>query len=386
MNVHEYQAKQLLRDYGVAVPEGRLATTPQEAEAAAVELGGTVAVKAQIHAGGRGKGGGIRLAKTPADVRKAADAILGMQLVTPQTGAGGKLVRKVYIEAGSQIDDELYLAILVDRETRKIAIIGSTEGGMSIEEVAEATPEKILTRQVDPLVGICDFQARDLGLDLGMNSAQCQGFAKLLRGLYRMFTEKDLSLLEINPLVLSGDEVIPLDCKLSFDSSALFRHPDIAALRDPDEEDALEAEASKYDLSWVSLDGNIGCMVNGAGLAMATMDIIKLAGGEPANFLDLGGGANKEGVSRAFRLILSDEKVKGILVNIFGGIVLCDMVAEGIVAAARELGVGVPMVVRLDGTNADKGKEILRASGLDITPADGMQDGAEKIVAAVANA
>ncbi len=386
MNVHEYQAKQLLRDYGVAVPEGRLATTPQEAEAAAVELGGTVAVKAQIHAGGRGKGGGIKLAKTPADVRKAADAILGMQLVTPQTGAGGKLVRKVYIEAGSQIDDELYLAILVDRETRKIAIIGSTEGGMSIEEVAEATPEKILTRQVDPLVGICDFQARDLGLDLGMNAAQCQGFAKLVRGLYRMFTEKDLSLLEINPLVLSGDEVIPLDCKLSFDSSALFRHPDIAALRDPDEEDALEAEASKYDLSWVSLDGNIGCMVNGAGLAMATMDIIKLAGGEPANFLDLGGGANKEGVSRAFRLILSDENVKGILVNIFGGIVLCDMVAEGIVAAALELGVGVPMVVRLDGTNADKGKEILRASGLDITPADGMQDGAEKIVAAVANA
>ncbi len=386
MNVHEYQAKQLLRDYGVAVPEGRLATTPQEAEAAAVELGGTVAVKAQIHAGGRGKGGGIKLAKTPADVRKAADAILGMQLVTPQTGAGGKLVRKVYIEAGSQIGDELYLAILVDRETRKIAIIGSTEGGMSIEEVAEATPEKILTRQVDPLVGICDFQARDLGLDLGMNSAQCQGFAKLLRGLYRMFTEKDLSLLEINPLVLSGDEVIPLDCKLNFDSSALFRHPDIAALRDPDEEDALEAEASKYDLSWVSLDGNIGCMVNGAGLAMATMDIIKLAGGEPANFLDLGGGANKEGVSRAFRLILSDENVKGILVNIFGGIVLCDMVAEGIVAAALELGVGVPMVVRLDGTNADKGKEILRASGLDITPADGMQDGAEKIVAAVANA
>jgi succinyl-CoA synthetase beta subunit len=386
VNVHEYQAKQLLGEYGIAVPEGRLATTAAEAESVAREIGGTVAVKAQVHAGGRGKGGGIKLAKSAAEAREAAEAILGMQLVTPQTDAEGKLVRKVYVEAGSQIDDELYLALLVDRETHDIAIIGSTEGGMAIEEVAAATPDKILTRHVDPLVGIGDFQARDLALDLGLNAAQSANFVKLLRALYRIFVEKDLSLLEINPLILSGDEVIPLDCKLNFDSSALYRHPDIAALRDPDEEDPLEAEASKHDLSWVSLEGNIGCMVNGAGLAMATMDIVKLAGGEPANFLDLGGGANKEGVSRAFKLILQDPQVKGILVNIFGGIVLCDMVAEGIVAAAKELSVSVPMVVRLDGTNADRAKEILAESGLDITPADGMQDGAEKIVAAVANA
>jgi succinyl-CoA synthetase beta subunit len=386
VNVHEYQAKQLLREYGVQVPEGKLASTAAEAEAAAKEIGGTVAVKAQVHAGGRGKGGGIKLVRSASEAREAAEAMLGMQLVTPQTGAEGKLVRKVYVEAGSQIDDELYLALLVDRATKKVAVIGSTEGGMAIEEVAAATPEKILSRQVDPLIGLCDFQARELGLDLGMNAAQCAGFVELLRGLYRIFVEKDLSLLEINPLILSGDDVIPLDCKLNFDSSALYRHPEISALRDPDEEDALEAEASKYDLSWVSLDGNIGCMVNGAGLAMATMDIIKLAGGEPANFLDLGGGANKEGVSRAFRLILSDPNVAGILVNIFGGIVLCDMVAEGIVAAARELGVGVPMVVRLDGTNSDEAKKILAESGLDITPADGMQDGADKIVAAVAGA
>ena len=386
MNVHEYQAKQLLREYGVQVPEGKLASTAAEAEAAAKEIGGTVAVKAQVHAGGRGKGGGIKLARSSSEAREAAEAMLGMQLVTPQTGAEGKLVRKVYVEAGSQIDDELYVALLVDRETKKIAIIGSTEGGMAIEEVAAATPEKILTRQVAPLIGLCDFQARELGLDLGMNAAQCANFVKLLHGLYRIFVEKDMSLLEINPLILLGDDVIPLDCKLNFDSSALYRHPEIAALRDPDEEDALEVEASNYDLSWVSLDGNIGCMVNGAGLAMATMDIIKFAGGEPANFLDLGGGANKEGVSRAFRLILSDPKVEGILVNIFGGIVLCDMVAEGIVAAAREIGVGVPMVVRLDGTNSDEAKQILAESGLGITPADGMQDGAEKIVAAVAAA
>ncbi len=383
MNVHEYQAKQILREYGVDVPAGRVATTADDAEAAANEIGGTVAVKAQIHAGGRGKGGGIKMAKSAKEAREAADAILGMRLVTPQTGPEGKLVRKVYIEAGSQIDDELYLALLVDRATRKIAVIASTEGGMAIEEVAAATPDKILTRQVDPLAGLADYQARDLGLDLGMSAAQCAAFVTLLRGLYRLFVEKDLSLLEINPLVLSGDAVIPLDCKLNFDSSALYRHPEIAELRDADEEDALESEAARYDLSWVSLDGNIGCMVNGAGLAMATMDIIKVACGEPANFLDLGGGADKDGVGRAFRLILADENVKGILVNIFGGIVLCDMVAEGIVAAARELGVNVPLVVRLDGTNSDRAKEILAESGLDILPADGMKDAAEKIVAAV---
>jgi len=383
MNVHEYQAKSLLREYGVDVPPGRVVTSAEEAAAAAADIGGTVVVKAQVHAGGRGKGGGIKVVRSPDEARDAAEAILGMQLVTPQTGAEGKLVRKVYIEGGSQIDDELYLALLVDRATGSVAMVASTEGGMAIEEVAAATPEKILTRQIDPLVGLCDFQARDLGLDLGMNKAQTAAFVKLLRALHRLFMDKDLSLLEINPLVLSGDHVTPLDCKLNFDASALHRHPEIAELRDPDEEDPLESEAAQYDLSWVSLDGNIGCMVNGAGLAMATMDIIKYAGGQPANFLDLGGGASKEGVERAFRLILSDDRVEAILVNIFGGIVLCDMVAEGIVEAARALGVNVPLIVRLDGTNSERAKEILAESGLDITPADGMKDAAEKVVAAV---
>lgn len=383
MNVHEYQAKALLRDYGIEVPPGRLATTPEEASSAAADIGGTVVIKAQVHAGGRGKGGGIKLADTPAEAAQAAEAILGMNLVTPQTGAEGKLVSKVYVEAGSKIDDELYLAILVDRATQSVAVIASTEGGMEIEVVADQTPEKILTVQIDSLLGLCDYQARNLALDLGMNGPQAANFVKVLANLYRLFLEKDLSLLEINPLVLSGNDVIPLDCKLNFDSSALYRHPDIQELRDSAEEDAREADAAKYDLSWVSLDGNIGCMVNGAGLAMATMDIIKYAGGSPANFLDLGGGANKEGVERAFNLILADDSVKGILVNIFGGIVLCDMVAEGIIEAAKAVGVSVPLVVRLDGTNAEKGREMLANSGLDITPATGMKDGAEKIVAAV---
>jgi len=383
VNVHEYQAKALLRDYGIEVPPGRLATTPEEASSAAADIGGTVVIKAQVHAGGRGKGGGIKLADTPAEAAQAAEAILGMNLVTPQTGAEGKLVSKVYVEAGSKIDDELYLAILVDRATQSVAVIASTEGGMEIEVVADQTPEKILTVQIDSLLGLCDYQARNLALDLGMNGPQAANFVKVLANLYRLFLEKDLSLLEINPLVLSGNDVIPLDCKLNFDSSALYRHPDIEELRDSAEEDAREADAAKYDLSWVSLDGNIGCMVNGAGLAMATMDIIKYAGGSPANFLDLGGGANKEGVERAFNLILADDSVKGILVNIFGGIVLCDMVAEGIIEAAKAVGVSVPLVVRLDGTNAEKGREMLANSGLDITPATGMKDGAEKIVAAV---
>ncbi len=383
MNVHEYQAKALLREYGIEVPPGRLATTPEEAEQAARDIGGTVVVKAQVHAGGRGKAGGIKVVKSPEQARQTAADMLGMRLVTKQTGAEGKVVRRLYVEAGSKIDRELYLALLVDRATQNVAILGSTEGGMDIEEVAARTPEKILSVQVDPLVGICDFQARNLGYDLGLDVKQCDAFVPLVRNLYRLFMDEDVSLAEINPLIVSGEAVLPLDCKLNFDSNAIYRHKDIAALRDPDEEDPREADASKYDLNWVSLDGNIGCMVNGAGLAMATMDIIQYAGGKPANFLDVGGGADAERVGHAFRLILADKNVKGILVNIFGGIVLCDRVAEGIISAAKNVGVKVPLVVRLDGTNAEKGREMLASSGLDITPAQGMKDAAEKIVAAV---
>ncbi len=383
MNVHEYEAKGLLRDFGIEVPPGRMVTTPGEAEEIAADIGGSVVVKAQVHAGGRGKGGGIRLARTPEEARHVAEDILGMQLVTPQTGPEGKRVQRIYVEGASEIDDELYLALLVDRATQNVAILASTEGGVEIEEVAAKTPKKILTVQIDPLVGICDYQARNLGLDLGLAPAQVNKFIGLVRNLYRLFMEKDCSLAEINPLILSGDSVIPLDCKLNFDDNALWRNPDVAQLRDPDEEDEREREAAEHDLSWVSLSGNIGCMVNGAGLAMATMDIIKQVGGEPANFLDVGGTADAERVGHAFRLILADPNVKGIFVNIFGGIVLCDLVAEGIVEAAKTLGVAVPVVVRLDGTNAEKGREILASSGLDITPASGMRDGAEKILAAV---
>jgi succinyl-CoA synthetase beta subunit len=383
MNVHEYQAKALLREFGIEVPPGRLALSADEAEQAARDIGGTVVVKAQVHAGGRGKAGGIKVVKSPTLAKQTASEMLGMRLVTKQTGAEGKVVRRLYVEAGSKIDRELYLAFLVDRATQNVAILGSTEGGMDIEEVAERTPEKILSVQVDALVGICDFQARNLGYDLGLTAVQCDAFVPLVRNMYRLFMEKDVSLAEINPLVISGDSVIPLDCKLNFDSNALYRHNDVQALRDPDEEDAREAEAAKYDLNWVSLDGNIGCMVNGAGLAMATMDIIQYAGGKPANFLDVGGQADAERVAHAFRLILSDKNVKGILVNIFGGIVLCDRVAEGIISAAKTVGVTVPLVVRLDGSNAVQGREMLARSGLDITPAEGMKDAAEKIVAAV---
>ena len=383
MNVHEYQAKALLRDYGIEVPPGRFVTTPDEAEQAARDIGGTVVVKAQVHAGGRGKAGGIKVVKSPEQAKQTAADMLGMRLVTKQTGAEGKVVRRLYVEAGSKIEGELYLAMLVDRATQKNAILASTAGGMEIEEVAHATPEKILTVQVDPLVGVCDFQARELGKKLGLTGKRNDSFVALVRNLYRLFVEKDVSLAEVNPLVISGDGVIPLDCKLNFDSNALFRHKDITALRDPDEEDPREAEAAKYDLNWVSLDGDIGCMVNGAGLAMATMDIIQYAGAKPANFLDVGGGADAERVAHAFRLILSDKNVKGILVNIFGGIVLCDKVAEGIIQAAKTVGVNVPLVVRLDGTNAEKGRAMLAGSGLGITPADGMKDAAEKIVAAV---
>jgi len=383
MNVHEYQAKALLREYGIEVPPGRLALTADEAEQAARDIGGVVVVKAQVHAGGRGKGGGIKVVKSPEQAKQTAADMLGMRLVTKQTGDEGKIVKRLYVEGGSKIDRELYLAFLVDRATHNVAILGSTEGGMDIEEVAANRPDKILTVQIDPLVGICDFQARDLGIDLGLTAKQCEAFVPLVRNMYRLFMEKDVSLAEINPLVISGDAVIPLDCKLNFDSNALYRHKEIVALRDPDEEDPRESEAAKYDLNWVSLDGNIGCMVNGAGLAMATMDIIQYAGGKPANFLDVGGGADAERVAHAFRLILADKNVKGILVNIFGGIVLCDKVAEGIITAAKTVGVTVPLVVRLDGTNAEKGREMLAKSGLNIVPAQGMKDAAEKIVAAV---
>ena len=383
MNVHEYQAKQLLREFGVDVPAGQLATTAAEARQAAEKIGGVVVVKAQVHAGGRGKGGGIKVVKTPDEAENAASEMIGMNLVTKQTGSAGKRVRKVYIEAGSQIDDELYLAILVDRATQRIAVIASTEGGMEIEEVAEKTPDKILTVQIDPLLGLCDFQSRNLAFDLGLTAKQANSFVSVLRSLYKLFVDRDASLVEINPLVVSGEQIIPLDCKLNFDEGALYRHPEIAAMRDKDEEDAREAEAAEHDLSWVSLEGNIGCMVNGAGLAMATMDIIKLHGGEPANFLDVGGTADAGRVSQAFRLILQDKNVKGILVNIFGGIVRCDMIAEGVIQASKDVGVEVPLVVRLDGNNAAKGRELLDDSGLNILAAKGMKDAAEKILAAV---
>ncbi len=383
MNVHEYQAKALLREYGVDVPPGKFARTAEEAEQAAIAIGGTVVVKAQVHAGGRGKAGGIKLARSSQDAKSIAGEMLGMRLVTKQTGEKGKIVRKLYIEAASKIDRELYLARLVDRATQGVAIIASTEGGMDIEEVAAHTPEKILNVQIDPLVGICGYQARNLALDLGLQGKQVASFEKLVTALYRMFLEKDCSLLEINPLIVSGQEVGPLDCKLGFDENALFRHPEIEALRDPDEEDARETEAGQHGLSWVSLEGNIGCMVNGAGLAMATRDIIKLAGAQPANFLDVGGTADAERVTQAFRLILQDERVEGILVNIFGGIVRCDLVAEGVIEAAKRIGVSVPVVVRLDGTNAEQAREMLASSGISIIPATGMQDAAEKIVAAV---
>jgi succinyl-CoA synthetase beta subunit len=383
MNVHEYQAKDLLRQYGVELPPGSLALSPAEAEAEAAGIGGKVVVKAQIHAGGRGKAGGIKLVASPTEARAAAEKLLGATLVTPQTGPAGKKVRRLYVEAASAIDRELYLAFVVDRASQKIAAIASTEGGMEIEEVAARSPEKILSVPIDPLVGLCDFQARDLALDLGLDPAQTASFTKLLHALFRLFLEKDCSQVEINPLVVSGERVFPLDCKLNFDDNALFRHPEIVALRDPDEEDPREREAAQYDLSWVSLEGNIGCMVNGAGLAMATLDIIQQAGARPANFLDVGGSADAERVSHAFRLITADPAVKAILVNIFGGIVLCDVVAQGVITAAKNVGVRVPLVVRLDGTNAEKGRQMLRESGLDITPADGMADAAQKVVRAV---
>ena len=388
MNIHEYQAKAVLAKYGVPVPKGKPAFTVDEAVKAAEELGGPVwVVKAQIHAGGRGKGGGVKVVKSIDEVRQEAERMLGMTLVTHQTGPEGKKVNRLYIEDGSDIASELYLSALVDRATSRISFIASTEGGMDIEEVAAKTPEKILTFGVDPASGISGFHGRKVAYSLGLDGDTAKQAVQLISKLYDAFVSEDMSLLEINPLVVTGaGDVICLDAKMNFEDNALYRHKDLLELRDLDEEDAHEIEASKYDLNYVTLDGTIGCMVNGAGLAMATMDIIKLYGAEPANFLDVGGGATTEKVTAAFKIILSDPNVEGILVNIFGGIMRCDVVAEGVVAAAKEVKLDVPLVVRLEGTNVEKGKEIMAASGLPIISADDLADAAEKIVKAVKEA
>jgi succinyl-CoA synthetase beta subunit len=385
MNIHEYQAKAVLREFGVPVPRGHAAFSVDEAVKGAQELGTpVVVVKAQIHAGGRGKAGGVKVVKSIDDVRKEAQRLIGSVLVTKQTGPKGKQVNRLYIEEGSAIDRELYLAALVDRATSRVSFVVSTEGGMDIEEVAHNTPEKIVTISIDPVTGICPHHVRRIAQALGLTGDLQKQMSPLLTGLYKAFTEKDMSLLEINPLIVTKDnKVICLDAKIGFDDNALFRHPDIMALRDLTEEDEKEIEASKYDLNYVALDGTIGCMVNGAGLAMATMDIIKLYGEEPANFLDVGGGATTEKVAAAFKIITSDPKVKGILVNIFGGIMKCDIIAEGVVAAVKDVGLRVPLVVRLEGTNVDLGKEIIAKSNLNVTSADDLDDAAQKIVKAV---
>ncbi len=382
MNIHEYQAKALLKKRGVPMLDGGVAYTADEAVEVAKGLDSKVyVVKAQIHAGGRGKGGGVKLAKSIDEVREISEEILGMQLITPQTTAEGQEVKRVYVEQGCDIDRELYLGMLVDRATSLVTIMASTEGGMEIEEVAEHSPEKILKVAIDPATGIQPFHARKLAFGLGLNKAQVKNAVKVIMTMYNAFIELDCSIVEINPLVTtkSGD-VLPLDAKINFDDNALFRHKDIEELRDEDEEDPTERKANDLDLAYVKLDGNIGCMVNGAGLAMATMDIIQLKGGEPANFLDVGGGANKEKVTAAFKLIMTDPNVEGILVNIFGGIMRCDVIAEGVIAATREMGLTIPLVVRLAGTNVEKGKELLAKSGLNIIPADNLADAAEKIV------
>ncbi|GIR46207.1 MAG: ADP-forming succinate--CoA ligase subunit beta [Pseudomonadota bacterium] len=388
MNIHEYQAKQVLEAYQVPVPRGHVAFTPDEAVKAAEELGGPVwVVKAQIHAGGRGKGGGVKVVKSLEEVREEATRMLGMTLITHQTGPEGREVGRIYVEDGSDIARELYLSALVDRATSRISFIASTEGGMDIEEVAAQTPEKILTIDVDPAGGISGHHGRQIAFALGLEGDQVKQATALIANLYRAFVEKDMSLLEINPLVVTGaGDLICLDAKVNFDSNALYRHDDIMDLRDLAEEDPAEVKASEFDLNYIKLDGTIGCMVNGAGLAMATMDIIKLYGAEPANFLDVGGGATKEKVTEAFKIIMSDDNVEGILVNIFGGIMRCDVIAEGVVAAARETRLAVPLVVRLAGTNVELGQKILSESGLTIIPADDLDDAAEKIVAAVKEA
>ena len=396
MNIHEHQAKAVLREFGVPVPKGFVAFSAKDAVKAAKELKGSkvFVVKSQIHAGGRGKGkfqglgpdakGGVRVVKSIDDVRKNAEEMLGRVLVTHQTGPKGKQVNRLYIEEGADIARELYLSLLVDRETSRVAVVASTEGGMDIEEVAHSTPDKILTFSIDPATGVMPHHGRTLSKALKLKGDAAKEAPKLLHQLFHAFVSKDMSLLEINPLIVTGDGHLKvLDAKVSFDDNALFRHPDIAELRDLSEEDPKEIEASKYELSYVALDGDIGCMVNGAGLAMATMDIIKLYGAEPANFLDVGGGASKEKVTAAFKIITADPQVKGILVNIFGGIMRCDIIAEGVVAAVKDVGLKVPLVVRLEGTNVDLGKKILNESGLDIVAANDLDDAAKKIVKAV---
>ena len=397
MNIHEYQAKELLRGYGVAVLEGHVAWTPEEAVQAASKLPGPVfVVKSQIHAGGRGAGhfkdnptgkGGVRLARSADDVRAAADAMLGHTLITKQTGPAGRDVRRIYVEAGCDIARELYFSVLVDRAYSRVVLMASTEGGMEIEEVAEKHPEKIQRVHIDPATGYSSYHGRRLAYGLGLTGKQISVFGKFAEAMYKAFIALDCSTVEINPLVVTGaGDMVALDAKISFDDNALYRHPEIAALRDESEEDPKELEAAKFDLNYVALDGVIGCMVNGAGLAMATMDIIKLYGSSPANFLDVGGGATREKVTAAFKIILSDPNVEGILVNIFGGIMRCDVIAEGVVAAAREVSLNVPLVVRLEGTNVALGKEILAQSGLPIISADNLADAAEKIVHAVKEA
>jgi succinyl-CoA synthetase beta subunit len=395
MNIHEYQAKQLLRDYGVPVSDGRVVLKADEAKTAAGELSGPLwVVKAQIHAGGRGKGrfleasagekGGVRLTKSVEEAAEEAQRMLGRTLVTHQTGPAGRVVNRIYIEEGSGIERELYLALLIDRATSRIAFVCSTEGGMDIEDVAARTPDRILTFTVDPASGISAFHGRRVAFALGLEGKQVRQCVDLVTRLYRLFVEKDAEMLEINPLIVTeAGDLRCLDCKMGFDSNALYRQKDILALRDESEEDPKELQASKFDLNYISLDGEIGCMVNGAGLAMATMDIIKLYGAEPANFLDVGGGASKEKVTEAFKIITSDPKVKGILVNIFGGIMRCDTIAEGVIAAVKEVGLEVPLVVRLEGTNVELGKKILNESGLAVIAADDLADAAEKIVKAV---
>ncbi|NOK15805.1 ADP-forming succinate--CoA ligase subunit beta [Corallococcus carmarthensis] len=385
MKIHEYQGKELFRKYGVPTPSGILALSPDEAEAAAKKLATpVVVVKAQIHAGGRGKGGGVKLAKSPAEAKELTRQMLGMQLKTIQTGPEGQKVHKVYIEQGLDIGKELYLGVTLDRATSRITFMASTEGGVEIEEVAEKHPEKILRAVVDPAIGFADFQGRELAFGLGLTGPTVNKFVQFCSSLYQMYVGTDASLVEVNPLVILKDGgVVALDAKVNFDENALYRHKELLEYRDLAEEEPRETQAKEFDLAYIALDGNIGCMVNGAGLAMATMDTIKLVGGAPANFLDVGGGASKEKVTAAFKLILADPQVKAVLVNIFGGIMKCDVIADGIIAAAKEVQLKIPLVVRLEGTNVEQGKELLRNSGLAITPADNLRQAAEKAVAAI---
>jgi len=388
MNIHEFQAKKILAKYGVSIPKGKEAYSSSEAAAVALEIGGKKwVVKAQIHAGGRGKAGGVKIADSVEEVTKISNKLLGMQLITHQTGPEGKKVNKIFIEEGINIVSELYLGIVLDRSNEKYVMMGSTEGGTEIEVVAEKTPKKIFKVQIDPLIGMQAYQARQLVFKLGLSKAVSNKAVTFMLALAKTVEETDASLVEINPLVITdNNNVLALDAKMNFDDNALYRHKDIESLRDEDEEDPRELEAAKHDLNYISLDGNIGCMVNGAGLAMATMDIIKLEGGAPANFLDVGGGATKERVEQAFKIILSDEKVKAVLINIFGGIMRCDVIAEGVVAAAKNIEINIPLIVRLAGTNVEKGKDILNNSGLDIISADNLGDAAKKVVSSIREA